>query len=870
MPDRACQQEPKGRRMQSRFLDALNERVLVFDGAMGTTIHALDLPLDDYQGLENCNEILVRTRPDVIRRIHESFLAVGCDAVETNTFGGSRLTLGEFGLAEQTRPLNRLAAEIARQACDAFSTADQPRFVIGSVGPGTKLITLGQIDWDPLHESLAEQVRGLLDGGVDALIIETCQDILQAKCAIVAAQDVMAERGHEVPIICSFTVETTGTLLVGTEPAAAVTALEAFDAVKVIGINCATGPQEMAEHVRVVAGMTDRFVAVLPNAGLPQVVDGRTHYALTPEELARRLEEFVRDDGVNIVGGCCGTTPTHMARVVQSIGRRAPRERSPKGEPAVTSLYQAVPIRQENTVLSVGERTNANGSRRFCELLAAGDVDGMVQMGREQLQDGSHLLDVCTAYVGRDETADMEKVIRRFRTDVPAPLMIDSTEPAVLEAALKLVGGKCVINSVNLEDGQEKFDRICRLARRYGAALVALTIDEDGMAKTAQRKLEIARRICTLATQRHGIRRSDLIFDPLTFTICTGNADDRRLSVETLEALWRIKADLPGVHTLLGVSNVSFGLQPAARRVLNSVFLHHAYEAGLDAAILHASGIMPLFKIDERQRQVAEDLIHDRRRDGYDPLTEYVKLFPDAPASRPEKTEAPRSVEERLKHRIIHGNRVGLEDDLLECLSTTPALDIINDILLDGMKTVGDLFGAGQMQLPFVLQSAETMKAAVAFLEPHMDRAVESERGRIVVATVRGDVHDIGKNLVDIILTNNGYVVHNLGVKQPVNRMLEAFETHKADAIGMSGLLVKSAVVMGENLDVLRERGVRVPVILGGAALTRKYVEEDLRPRYDGPLYYAKDAFDGLELMNRIVAGEVPSAPRPEDRKSVV
>ena len=849
--------------MQSRFLDALAERVLIFDGAMGTSIHALELPLDDYQGLENCNEILVRTRPDAIRRIHESFLAVGCDAVETNTFGGSGVTLGEFGLSEQTRELNRLAAEIARQACDAFSAPDHPRFVIGSIGPGTKLITLGQIDWDRLHGGLAEQVRGLLDGGVDALMVETCQDLLQAKCAVVAAQDVMAKFGRELPIICSFTVETTGTLLVGTEPAAAVTALEAYDAVKVIGINCATGPQEMTEHVRVVAGMTDRFVAVLPNAGLPQVVDGRTHYALTPDELARWLEEFVRDDGVNLVGGCCGTTPEHMSKVVQRIGRRAPAARTPKVEPSVTSLYQAVSIRQENTVLSVGERTNANGSRKFRELLAAGDVDGMVQMGREQLRHGSHLLDVCTAYVGRDETADMERVIRRFRTDVPAPLMIDSTEPPVLETALKLAGGKCVINSVNLEDGEEKFDRICRLARRYGAALVALTIDEEGMAKTAQRKLEVARRICTLATQRHGIRRSDLIFDPLTFTICTGNADDRRLGLETLEGLWRIKADLPGVHTLLGVSNVSFGLKPPARRVLNSVFLHHAYEAGLDAAILHASGIMPLFKIDERQRQLAEDLIHDRRRDGYEPLMEYVNLFPDEAAARPEKTEAPRSVEERLKHRIIHGYRVGLEDDLLECMGTTPALDIINDILLDGMKTVGDLFGAGQMQLPFVLQSAETMKAAVAFLEPYMDRAAESERGSIVLATVRGDVHDIGKNLVDIILTNNGYVVYNLGVKQPVNSMLEAFETHKADAIGMSGLLVKSAVVMGENLDVLRERGIRVPVILGGAALTRKYVDEDLRPRYDGPLFYAKDAFDGLELMNRIAAEEVAPAARP-------
>lgn len=858
--------------MESRFLDTLRDRVLVLDGAMGTSIHAMHLPLDDYNGLENCSEVLVLTRPDAIRRIHESFLAVGCDAVETNTFGGSRITLAEFGLEEQTVEINRKAAELARQACDAHRTSDRPRFVIGSIGPGTKLVSLGQVAWDRMLASYHDQVRGLLDGGVDALIVETCQDILQAKCAVVAARDMMAERGREVPIICSFTIETTGTMLIGTEAAAAVTALEAFDAVHAIGLNCATGPAEMAEHVRVVSDMTTRMIAVQPNAGLPQVVDGATRYMLTPDELARWLVEFIETDGVNIVGGCCGTTPEHLAKVVEAVGTRRPKPRGSQYEPSISSIYQAVTIRQDNAVLSIGERTNANGSKRFRELLAAGDVDGMVQMAREQLRHGSHLLDVCTAYVGRDEAADMEKVIRRFTTDVPAPLMIDSTEPPVMETALKLAGGRCIINSVNLEDGEGRFDIICGLARRYGAALVALTIDEEGMAKTADKKLAVAKRIYDLAVHRHGLRPSDLIFDPLTFTICTGNEDDRRLALETLDALRRIKEELPGAHTLLGLSNVSFGLRPPARKVLNSVFLHYAYETMLDAAILHASGIVPLYKIDEHHRHVAEDLIFDRRRDDYDPLIELVNLFPDDARAKAKEEEAPKSVDQRLKLRIINGDRVGLEDDLNECMTTTRPLDIINDILLDGMKTVGDLFGAGQMQLPFVLQSAETMKAAVAFLEPFMDRADSTERGSIVLATVRGDVHDIGKNLVDIILTNNGYAVHNLGVKQPINTILEAYEKHNAHAIGMSGLLVKSTVVMGENLDVLKERGIRVPIILGGAALTRKYVEEDLRRRYDGPLFYAKDAFDGLDLMNQISSGEAiepPSARVPAARRVV-
>lgn len=843
--------------MGPSILDILKQRVIVFDGAMGTSIHARDLPLSEFNGLENCSEVLVLTRPDVIGEIHESFLEVGCDAVLTDTFGGSKLVLGEFDLADKTREINARAVQIAREACSKHATPDKPRFVIGSMGPGTKLPTLGQATWDELLDSYTEQARGLIDGGADVLLVETCQDILQAKCAIVACTDALEELGADIPIFCSFTVETMGTMLVGTDTMAALVALDAYPQVAAIGLNCATGPQEMSEHVRMLNAQCNRPLIIQPNAGLPEVVDGKPHYSLTPAELARWLVEFIDVDGVNIVGGCCGTTPEHLKAVVDAVGTRQPAKRTPELAPSCASIYQAETFRQDNALLAVGERTNANGSKKFREMLAEGDVDGMVRLARDQVSSGSHLLDVCTAYVGRDEVADMTAVIKRFATDVTVPLMIDSTEVPVLEAALKLVGGKCVINSINLEDGEEKADQICRLARRYGAALVALTIDEEGMAKTADRKLEVAKRLYEIVVHRHGIAPHDLLFDALTFTLATGNEDDRRLGVETIEGIRRIKAELPDVHAILGLSNISFGLKPPARRVLNSVFLHHAREAGLDGAIVHAAGIVPLFKIDDKQRKAAEDLVFDRRSDGYDPLMDFIAQFSEQDGSAKVERKKSKSVDERLRHRIIDGDRVGLEDDLTEAMTTYPPLEIINDILLDGMKTVGDLFGAGQMQLPFVLQSAETMKAAVAFLEPYMDRVEGETKGTVILATVRGDVHDIGKNLVDIILTNNGYTVHNLGIKQPINAIIEAWQEHHADAIGMSGLLVKSTVVMRENLAVMNDRSIDPPVILGGAALTRRYVEEDLRPEYQGALYYAKDAFEGLHLMDRIMAGEV-------------
>ncbi|HPZ97814.1 MAG TPA: methionine synthase [Phycisphaerae bacterium] len=843
--------------MENLFRQALNERVLVFDGAMGTSVHSFDLPLSDFAGLENCTEILSQTRPDVIGEVHERFLRVGCDAVETNTFGANKIVLAEFGLADRTYELNRISAEIARRACEKYSTPDRPRFVVGSMGPGTKLVSLRQTTFDILEDSYAEQARGLLAGGVDVLLVETAQDILQCKAAIAGIEKAFAEAGRRVPLMVQVTMETTGTMLVGTDIAAAVVALEAYPQIDVIGLNCATGPQEMSEHVRYLSQFCTRKLSVLPNAGLPLVVEGRPHYPLSPEELTHWLVEFVEQDGVNIVGGCCGTTPDHIAALVKAVGGRAPKQREPRFEPSVSSLYQAVPIRQDNSFLIVGERTNANGSKKFRELLAAEDVDGMVRMAKEQVKAGSHMIDVCAAYVGRDEVSDMRRIIARFATEVPVPLMIDSTETPVIEESLKLAGGKCIVNSINLEDGEKRCAEVLPLCRKFGAAVVALTIDEEGMAKTADRKVAIARRIYRLVTENYGIAPGDLLFDPLTFTICTGNEDDRRLGLETLEAIRRIKQEMPDCHILLGVSNISFGVKPAVRHVLNSVFLHYAREAGLDAAIVHAGGIQPLYKIDEKLREIARKLLFDERSDGYDPLADLLAQFPDDGPKRAESTRASASVEERLKQRIIDGDRTGLTDDLDEALTRYRPLEIVNDILLDGMKTVGDLFGAGEMQLPFVLQSAETMKAAVAYLEPHMEKTDEGGKGSIVLATVKGDVHDIGKNLVDILLTNNGYTVYNLGIKQPINAIIDAWQEKKADAIGMSGLLVKSTIVMRDNLAVLNERGLTPPVILGGAALTRKYVEQDLRPLYKGPLMYAKDAFEGLHLMRAIVEGEI-------------
>ncbi len=845
------------------ILDYLADRVLLCDGAMGTQMQARQLDVErDYHGHENCTDILCESRPDLVRDIHMGYLRAGADAVQTNSFGGSPVTLGEFGIAEKAYDVNRRAAELAREAVEAFAGDGRSRFVIGSVGPGTRLPSLGHIDYQTLEDALLVQCRGLVAGVVDAILVETCQDTLQIKAAVNAAKRARADAARDTPIFVQVTVETTGTLLVGADIAAAATVIRALD-VPLIGVNCATGPLEMAEHVKWLGENWPGLVSVQPNAGLPELVNGHTHYPLSPAELAQWQERFVAEDGVNLIGGCCGTDVPHIAALDAMLRRLAadgfrprPKGRRSVWVPSIASLYAQTALRQENAYLSIGERCNANGSKQFRQLQEKGDWDGCVEMARDQVKEGSHALDLCTAFVGRNEVADMSEAVTRMRGSVNAPLVIDSTELPVLEAALKLYGGKPILNSINFEDGEAPAAKRLDLARRFGTAVIALTIDEQGMAKEVERKLEIARRLHDFACNRHGLPAADLMFDPLTFTICTGNADDRKLGLWTLEAIERLSRELPDCQIILGLSNISFGLNPAARHVLNSVFLDHALKRGLTGAIVHVSKIMPLHRIPEEEARVAEDLIFDRRREGYDPLQSFIALFENRVAAKTAKKARPEAVEERLKQRIVDGDRLGLEEDLELALKTHPPLDIINTFLLDGMKVVGELFGAGKMQLPFVLQSAETMKAAVGWLEPHMERIDGQQKGTIVLATVKGDVHDIGKNLVDIILTNNGYRVVNLGIKQPINAIIDAAAQYKADAVGLSGLLVKSTVVMRENLEEMTRQGFSMPVMLGGAALTRRYVEEDCAKAYaSGRVAYARDAFDGLDLMDKVMTG---------------
>jgi 5-methyltetrahydrofolate--homocysteine methyltransferase len=845
------------------ILDYLSDRVLLCDGAMGTQAQARHLDVErDYHGHENCIDILCESRPDLVREIHRGYLEAGADMVQTNSFGGSPVTLGEFAITEKAFALNRRAAELAREAVAAMPRDGRTRFVIGSVGPGTRLPSLGHIEYQALEDALTVQCRGLIAGGVDAILVETCQDPLQIKAAVNGAKRARAEAQKDAPIFVQVTVETTGTLLVGADIAAAATVIKALD-VPVLGLNCATGPLEMAEHVKWLGENWPGLISVQPNAGLPELVNGATHYPLTAAELAQWQERFVGEDGVNLIGGCCGTDVPHiraldaMLRRVAADGfRPRPKGRTSVWLPSIASLYGQVGLRQENAYLSIGERCNANGSKQFRQLQEKGDWDGCVEMAREQQKEGSHALDLCTAFVGRDEVAEMSEMVTRLRGAVNAPLVVDSTELPVLEAALKLYGGKPILNSINFEDGEGPAEKRMGLARRFGTAVIALTIDEQGMAKEVERKVEVARRLYDFACRRHGLPPSDLLFDPLTFTICTGNEDDRKLGLWTLEAIERIAREMPECQIILGLSNISFGLNPAARHVLNSVFLDHALKRGLTGAIVHVSKIMPLHRVPEAEVRVAEDLIFDRRREGYDPLQAFIALFENRVAAKTAKKERPAAVEERLKQRIVDGDRQGLEQDLALAMEKHAPLDIINSFLLDGMKVVGDLFGAGKMQLPFVLQSAETMKAAVGWLEPHMERLAGQQKGTIVLATVKGDVHDIGKNLVDIILTNNGYRVVNLGIKQPITAILDAAAQHKADAVGMSGLLVKSTVVMRENLEEMSRQGLSMPVMLGGAALTRRYVEEDCVAAYaSGRVAYARDAFDGLSLMDKVVNG---------------
>src|SRR6266571_4205536 len=821
---------------QRRLLrTALAERVVIADGAMGSMLQGSAATFDDFAGHEGCNEILNVTRPDIVRSVHDGYLAAGVDAVSTNTFGANLGNLGEYGISDRIYELSLAGAAIAREAADEAAADGRPRWVLGSIGPGTKLPTLGHVSFTELREAYQLNAAGLLAGGADALIVETCQDLLQAKAAIIGAKRAITSfneaasggpsRGPDIVLIAQVTIETTGAMLLGSEIGAALTALEPLG-IDVIGLNCATGPAEMSEHLRYLAAHSRVPLSCMPNAGLPELTAAGAYYPVTPDELASAHEVFVREFGLTLIGGCCGTTPDHLAEVTARIAGRPPRKRRPRPEPGVASLYQHVPFRQDTAFLSIGERTNANGSKAFRDAMLEGRYEDCVQIARAQTRDGAHLLDVCVDYVGRDGAADMREVVGRFATAATLPLVLDSTEPAVIEAGLEMTGGRAVINSVNYEDGDGPDSRIARmmpLAREHGAAVIALTIDERGQARTAEWKVAVAERLIADLTGNWGMRVEDIIVDCLTFPIATGQEETRRDAIE------------------------------------------------------HAARIMPIARLSDEQRQVALDLVYDRRREGYDPLARLLELFEGVDAAA---VKASRAAElaglplwERLKRRIIDGEKVGLEADLDEGLASRPALEIVNDVLLDGMKTVGELFGSGQMQLPFVLQSAEVMKTAVGYLEPHMERSGEDGKGRIVLATVKGDVHDIGKNLVDIILSNNGYDVVNIGIKQPISAIVQAATEHEADVIGMSGLLVKSTVVMRDNLADLNSRGLsgRWPVLLGGAALTRSYVEQDLASLFDGEVRYARDAFEGLRLMDAFMSvkrGEAgPRLPALRERR---
>ncbi|MFB8179364.1 methionine synthase [Streptomyces sp. NPDC055966] len=855
--------------------EALATRVVVADGAMGTMLQAQDPTLEDFQNLEGCNEILNVTRPDIVRSVHEAYFAVGVDCVETNTFGANHAALGEYDIVDRVFELSEAGARVAREVADEFTASTgRQRWVLGSMGPGTKLPTLGHAPYTTLRDAYQRNAEGLLAGGADALLVETTQDLLQTKASVIGARRALDALGKNVPLICSVTVETTGTMLLGSEIGAALTALEPLG-IDMIGLNCATGPAEMSEHLRHLSRHSRIPLSAMPNAGLPVLTKDGAHYPLTAAELADAQERFVREYGLSLVGGCCGTTPEHLRAVVERVRGLTPPAREPQPEPGAASLYQTVPFRQDTSYLAIGERTNANGSKKFREAMLEARWDDCVELAREQIREGAHLLDLCVDYVGRDGVADMDELAGRLATASTLPIVLDSTEVDVIRAGLEKLGGRAVINSVNYEDGdgpESRFAKVTELAREHGAALIALTIDEEGQARTPEKKVEIAERLIADLTGNWGIRESDILIDTLTFTICTGQEESRGDGIATIEAIRELKRRHPDVQTTLGLSNISFGLNPAARIVLNSVFLDECVKAGLDSAIVHAAKILPIARFDEEQVRVALDLIYDRRAEGYDPLQKLMQLFEGATAKslKAGKAEelAALPLEERLKRRIIDGEKNGLEADLDDALGTRPALDIVNDTLLDGMKVVGELFGSGRMQLPFVLQSAEVMKSAVTYLEPHMEKSDAEGKGTIVLATVRGDVHDIGKNLVDIILSNNGYNVVNLGIKQPVSAILEAAEEHRADVIGMSGLLVKSTVIMKENLEELNGRGLaeRFPVILGGAALTRAYVEQDLHEIYEGEVRYARDAFEGLRLMDALIGVKrgVPGAKLPE------
>jgi 5-methyltetrahydrofolate--homocysteine methyltransferase len=847
------------------YIQATRDRVVVFDGGMGATLEQFDLTQEDYGGLQGkCHEALVLNRPDVIQGVHESMLDAGAEVLETDTFQASRLKLDEWGLAEHTLEINRRAAEIARAA------AGEQRFVAGSIGPTGHLPasddpTLGKITFGELFEVFTEQARGLVEGGADLIIIETAQDILEVKAAVLGAREAFKLTGRTLPIQTSVSLlPNGGKMLLGTDIQAVLATLSALD-VDVIGLNCSTGPEDMRDAIRYLGENSPVPVHCIPNAGLPlQGPEGETIFPEEPDPLANTLQEFVERHGVSIVGGCCGTTPDHIRAIVDRVGGRAAGPRPERGPVLVSSMMTATPLAQEPRPTLVGERVNSQGSRKAKELLLADDYDGLVQVAEDQVTGGAHVLDVCVALTERqDEDEQMREVVKRVSLSQPAPIQVDSTEPNVIRTALEQIPGRAIVNSVNLEAGRDKLDVVAPLAKAHGAALIALTIDEVGMAKTAERKLEVAKRIVELACDEHGLDREALIFDALTFTLTTGDEEWRPSAVETIEGIRRIKAELPGVKTSLGVSNVSFGVSPGARAVLNSVFLHHCVEAGLDLAMVNPNHITPYPEIPENERELTDDLVFNRREDA---LERFIAHFEQKGESEEEAAGDPTEgmePEEALHFHILRRKKEGVEDWIDRSVEKIGAVPTLNEVLLPAMKEVGDKFGAGELILPFVLQSATVMKRAVAQLENYLERIEGHTKGKVVIATVFGDVHDIGKSLVNTILTNNGYTVIDLGKQVPVDTIINAAVEHEADAIGLSALLVSTSKQMPTCVQELHERGLEFPVLVGGAAINRDFGRRILYPKgkesdevYEPGVFYCKDAFVGLATIDQLVDDE--------------
>ena len=849
------------------YLNRDEKPLIIFDGGTGTSFQNLNLTADDFGGkeLEGCNENLVLSSPEVVEKVHNSFLEAGCHVIETNTFGASSIVLDEYDIKNKAYEINKNAALIAKKAAAKYASVDKPRFVAGSIGPTTKLPTLGHIDFDELKQSYKEQIYGLIDGGVDLLLIETCQDVLQIKSALLASKEILESKNIDIPLMVSITMETTGTMLVGSDIASALTILEPFN-IDILGLNCATGPEQMKEHIKYLSENSPFAISCIPNAGLPENIGGVAHYRLKPIELKMQLMNFIYDFNVQLIGGCCGTTPEHIKYLSSIIDEIIDNERTNNNGkknssgfiPSASSIYNSVPYKQDNSILIVGERLNASGSKKVRELLNNDDWDGLVSIAKQQQKENAHVLDVNVDYVGRDGVKDMKEITSRLVTNINLPLMIDSTDADKMESGLKSAGGKCIINSTNYEDGNERFDQVLNLALGYGSGLVVGTIDEDGMARNSEKKYSIVKRAIN-RTRECGLSDYELFFDPLALPISTGIEEDRLNAKETISAILKIRENFPDIHIILGISNISFGLSPLSRINLNSIFLDECIKAGLDSAIIAPNKILPLSKISEETKKLCLDLIYDKRKFEddiciYDPLVELTKAFQDLSIQDFKKASSENknlTLEESLKNHIIDGEKIGLEDQLNKALKKYKPLEIINTFLLDGMKVVGDLFGSGQMQLPFVLQSAETMKFAVSILEPYMETVDENiSNGKLLIATVKGDVHDIGKNLVDIILTNNGYDVINLGIKQDVSAIIDAQKKYNADCIAMSGLLVKSTAFMKDNLEAFNNENISVPVILGGAALTPKFVNEDCSKIYKGKILYGKDAFTDLKFMN--------------------